>query len=792
VWFRAAPASSDVAALALGLTKATQQTIEGADRCLQERLRKSHSPNNEAEELGAILGEDLGRWPEDLWLVIDDYHHLTTEPAAERFIDAFGTAGDIPLLITSRVRPAWASARRLLYGEIAEFGRNVLAMTHDEAAQAVSLVDKQRSLAGLVALAEGWPAVIGLASLVQSSALNLEHEIPEALHSYLADELYQEIDEELQKGLLELSLAPSIDAGLAAMLFGNRATAALEQYIERGFLNREGDTYEIHPLVRQFLRSKLTREDRPAMGEIAQAIGAFCLQRSRWDEAFALVKEFGLSDLLKDLLTRGLDELLKEGRIATLEQWIETAHRLIPSEDILLLAEVELAFRRGRWREAEDKARHLAGRVDSQHPLASRALFRAAEVAHLDDRQEEALDLLDEARARSTASADLRRAIWTTFITLTDLEEPVRAASALDEFASLPPGSVDDMIRISQGRIHFAVRWGGVREQLELHRPDLQLLERTIDPVVRSGFLQSWGTALTLTARYEEAREVADRQLHDAQRFGLDWVGPHALELRGLTQIGMRDFSGAQKSLHAALRAAEEAHDLHAQLNALALLARIPLVQGKPERALDLLETRKRAPGPGMEGELTSIRALALACVDRLDDALAEIAASAAITSHLEARGLRSYADVVVAHAQGETDNFIMRLSSAIQQSAETGNADAFVCAYRAYPRLLPLIAEADVPLDEFLLRPLKSYDPKLAERSGLLPKTAHVPGREALTEREEEVLSLLQKGLSNREIARALWIAESTVKAHIRHIFEKLGVRSRTEAALFQSEERT
>nr|WP_253399525.1 response regulator transcription factor [Methylorubrum extorquens] len=53
------------------------------------------------------------------------------------------------------------------------------------------------------------------------------------------------------------------------------------------------------------------------------------------------------------------------------------------------------------------------------------------------------------------------------------------------------------------------------------------------------------------------------------------------------------------------------------------------------------------------------------------------------------------------------------------------------------------------------------------------------------LTVRQLEVLSLIGKGLSNREIADVLRIAEATVKIHVSAVFRALGVRNRTEAAL-------
>jgi DNA-binding NarL/FixJ family response regulator len=55
----------------------------------------------------------------------------------------------------------------------------------------------------------------------------------------------------------------------------------------------------------------------------------------------------------------------------------------------------------------------------------------------------------------------------------------------------------------------------------------------------------------------------------------------------------------------------------------------------------------------------------------------------------------------------------------------------------------------------------------------------------EPLTERETEVLELVARGKANKQISHILFIGEKTVKAHVSSILSKLGVQSRTQAAL-------
>lgn len=67
-----------------------------------------------------------------------------------------------------------------------------------------------------------------------------------------------------------------------------------------------------------------------------------------------------------------------------------------------------------------------------------------------------------------------------------------------------------------------------------------------------------------------------------------------------------------------------------------------------------------------------------------------------------------------------------------------------------------------------------------------LAASSSEHPSVEGLSPREVEVLRLVAKGLSNAEIASALYITESTVKLHLRSILEKLHLRNRVQAALY------
>jgi ATP/maltotriose-dependent transcriptional regulator MalT len=107
---------------------------------------------------------------------------------------------------------------------------------------------------------------------------------------------------------------------------------------------------------------------------------------------------------------------------------------------------------------------------------------------------------------------------------------------------------------------------------------------------------------------------------------------------------------------------------------------------------------------------------------------------------------------------------------------------DAVVCGVRSTSDLADELSSN--PDSRALMADLyrRTGDTALARRAGLRTRATAEPA-ELLSPRELEVLNLIALGYRNRDIAQALFIAGSTTKVHIRHIFEKLGVRSRSEA---------
>jgi LuxR family maltose regulon positive regulatory protein len=778
-WYQATSASTDVAALALGLASGASNVVPDPGESLRARLKTVGDAASEARSLATDLSQGLDEWPTDVRFVIDDYHLLAENEAAEAFIESLVAETPATFLIISRSRPTWVTAKDLLYGDVVELGRNVLAMTHAEAAEALAKSHEQ--IPGLVTLAEGWPAVIGLAALVPYALPDDTSAIPETLHEFFAEELYDAVDPATRAAAVELSVAPTISDDVANAMFGEDGGAVLEASCRNGFLTKVGSGYEMHPLVRQFLKTKSADFEQTRTRSTAETIAAAYVVDSRWDDAMAVASEFGLVETMLQVLDEALDVLLAEGRLATLRRWIEAVRPHAPTATIVRLASLEVDFRTGNWAAASAKARQLAGAIPAESPLASRVYLRAGQMAHIDDRHDEAIELFTAASAQAPSPRDLRNALWSRLLTLCDLEHRAEAEATLHEIEDLPPLTCDDVLRAAQGRLQFATRWGPLVEAVATVSGVVDLVDDSNDPLVRTGFLQTYGAALGLVARYSDATPIADRLIEESERYHLGWVVPHALQMGAVAQVGLRDFDAALKSIDRAVRLAEQQGNLHTQVNGLVLRARIYLCSGSAERAVDLLDKREASfTSTGMEGEYSATYALALACCGETDRVAERIRESERVSNQLDAAGVRRFAALVATYFNaGKLDRRLA--TDALSTVAMTGNYNAFVCAYRAFPPILDTLESTKIDTEPFVAL-VTALDRNLAEKLGFV-KPRRARKKAPLTRREREVFQLMCQGLANREIARTLWISESTVKVHVHHVLTKMGVRTRTEA---------
>ncbi len=122
----------------------------------------------------------------------------------------------------------------------------------------------------------------------------------------------------------------------------------------------------------------------------------------------------------------------------------------------------------------------------------------------------------------------------------------------------------------------------------------------------------------------------------------------------------------------------------------------------------------------------------------------------------------------------------VIALTSVLEDASVTGAVRAGAIGY--------LLKDTDA---EELSRAIKAaaegrvhLAPEAAAR--LMREVRAPENPEALTDRETEVLRLLARGKANKQIAGNLYVSEKTVKAHVSSILMKLGVQSRTQAALY------
>jgi len=774
-WYRATTASADVAALATGLAAEIDAALEDGGTPTTDRVTTLVAVQQKPEALARALHRSRESWMKRLVIVIDDYHQID-DADAETFVGELVTLLPATFLLTARSRPSWFTPRLSIYGEAVEVATAELEMTDLEARQ-VFEASSRAVPASTIELARGWPALIGL--VARSGRTELPSEaLPHDLYEFLAADLVQATNPDTQRALTVLALAGTNDRALARELVGEDADEALDEAERRGLLTFDGPTrIVLHPLLGEFLIARLRESGTAAVEELVPRLIRALKSRSRWDECLAVAEALpARASFAPEIIELSLQELLSSGRVATVRRWIDVTRHKRLADPIIELAEAEVAMRAGEFGRALALGGHAAHRFSSLD-LRSRAELVAGRAANLAERRDVAMGWFKAAET-SAQSQDVRtEALWGQVIVHYD-NEADGFEESLRRFSDASDGTTNHQSRLAHIGILLGLVKGDIVSAVHCAEESIALLPPGSDPFARLHGLAQHAWMLGHAARYDEADHAAILALREAEAHEIGFALSSILLGRARALVGLRRFADARRVLNRALTCLRAMQDPWASAELNVNEARLQISLGDLDRAREHLafapDDRVNAR---MRCEHDAYRALVEAAQDRPDEAERWLTRSRR-SINIEPRAVTWVVEDMLALDRPTGPESL----GGVQRVMESGYLDALVIACRAQPTFARRIAEDERYRESLNALLLSSADGQLARAVGLeIPKTRRRPGM--LSPREREVCELMTQGRTNGEIAKTLFITESTTKVHVRHILEKLGVRSRVEA---------
>jgi ATP/maltotriose-dependent transcriptional regulator MalT len=597
------------------------------------------------------------------------------------------------------------------------------------------------------------------------------------LYDFLASELLESALPETQRALMLLAVAATPDVDTARTLLGADADNMFEDAVARGLVAvTERKSLLMHPLLRELLIRRFGESNT----ETREALLSNCRQliaEHRWDEALSVAEVARDAVFVTEATEAVLDDLLAAGRTSSLERWVRAARAAGAEGGLIDYAESEALYRGADMDRAIALATQAAGSLDGD--LAARAHVVAGRAACLMDRSQVAQEHSESAIALACKQETREQALLAHFLAGIGPQAP-DLRQRLEQFKrTARPGIWRTLIEAGGG-LTLAEVEGGLGRAIQDTRCALSLAEEGIDPIARTGLLSAYSYALIVVGRYEESLLHTDKLAAIAENYGIEFPLRYAQLYRAAAYVGLRRFALADRLLGSLERQARDELETYFHGNLPLQRARLYASLGDAQRALDALALGPdEQSSPTVRGAFVGWQSLLAAIVGDFRDP-ARLAETRDETARsVEANALFLLAEAVIAIHNGQLES----ADACIKAALETEAADEVVITVRAESRVAKRMAERPETATWLKRLLARSADVRLANSIGLnVPRPAK--REQKLTPRETEVHELLAQGLTNEEIARLLYISLSTTKVHVKHIYDKLGVRSRLEAA--------
>ena len=792
-------------------------------------LRTPQPPSPEAV-LAVLTNDLLNRDAGEFALVLDDYHVITAESIQRGMTFLLEhLPPQLHLVLATRADPPLPLARLRVQGQLTEVRTADLRFGAAEASaflQAVMGLDlPPESIAALERRTEGWIVGLQLAALSLQGRTNMSGFLAAFTGShryvldYLSDEVLARQPAPVQQFLLHTCLLERLSGSLCDAVTGQEGSKAMLEALERAnlfvvALDDERDWYRYHHLFAEVLRRQLQQRE-PTLPPLLHR------RASAWYERHDLPIEavqHALAAPDAELAARLIEPIALpvafQGQIYTVLGWlnalpealVRTRPRLCVYYARLLTFTNQLEAAEARVQEAERGVQELPAeqaQIILGWALGSRAAFAAlsGDVERAVSLARQALTLLPEAEVfpRMGAIASTALAYQVSGDVTSVAEREVAAAVALTRTSDNPFAAVSSICLLAQ----LYVLQGKLRQAAATYEQVVQVVPR---PEVLQTMYISLYYYFDLGDLLREWNDLDAAEWQLTQGMALVnetlTVDPPTA-IRGYTALArLQQAQGNSREALATLDtlmhlAERRRFPPHLVTQVAAVRARLELAQGKLAAAIHWADTcglsanddDLRYPREGeylalarvrIEQERESPTTLFLQDVLHLLDRLLQDAeAKARIGSVLDILVLRALA----LGAQGDRTAALATLEQALFLAAPEGYIRLFVDEGAPMLTLLRQ-AHARSKVPGYVATLLAAFGEQNVSN---LPLSSPRPSllAEPLTEREREVLQLLLKGASNREIARRLVLSVNTVKRHVYNLCGKLGVQSRAQAII-------
>ncbi len=788
-------------------------TVQAADPDIE--LPPLNPQSSADATLGALLNE-VNRVSHELILVLDDFQFIEEQSIRDAIVFLIEHLPvNLHVVISSRSDPLLPLARLRAGGDITELRAADLRFTPDESAAflnaTMGLSLSSEDVAALESRTEGWIAGLQLAALSLQDRTDVTDFIAAfaGSHRFVVDYLVEEVLERaplrVREFLCQTAILDRLSGPLCDAVTGQIGGDAMLESLERANLfvvplDDHRQWFRYHHLFADVLHSRLLAHGQEHVANLHRLASEWFEHNGDFDDAVSHALEAKDFPRAARVIEATIPQIRKSRHDSALLGWLT----MLPEETIRRRPVLGVY---SAWSSL------VSGDIASVEPQLA-----AAEALLLSPSSESA-PAHDSEPGPELAALPVTIALYRASLALAAGNLPLvkeRAETVLKIAAPqdhLGRGAAAGLLGLAagaSGELEEGVRAFG--ESAESLRRAGNLTDALTTTLVVADMLLPLGRLREMQAGYESALREATDQLNG----GLPAADLHAGISEALWE--RNELHRAEEHLMVAKNLGETAFSHEHHYRWFVSLARVRLAQAQPDVALDLLTEAGQRYRRGFFAEarpIDAMKARIWITQHRVADARAW-AGKHELTSSGNLNYLNEYEYITLARlliAERATDavDLLDRLLESAESGGRLGVANEIqvlqALAYseqgddtralkplgealkRAEPEgYVRLFVDEGAPMEKLLRLAIdKGISPDYAKALLLTfqstDDTSLARGTELVSDRELQVLKLLASELTGPEVARELFVSLNTLRTHTRHIFEKLGVNSRSAA---------